>query len=179
MSGFSAGFSLHPLHTTLCQLHLITQTFKMHLKRLISSRMIITSFAWTHASTLFGAPRVIKLLALHETANASRLMSRASGSTQKNCRLVSSQIIWFASVTSLSRSNVKTIYSMGKGKYIILDSYGESIRTRSSQLWSIGIACFAVIIAAFTVPALIGIDITNINSNPTQQNNGTPHRTSR
>ena len=68
---------------------------------------------------------------------------------------------------------------MGKGKYIILDSYGESIKTRSNQLWSYGIALFALIIAAFTVPALIGIDITNINSNPTQQNHGNPHRISR
>lgn len=64
---------------------------------------------------------------------------------------------------------------MGKGKYIILDSYGESTKTRSNQLWSIGIALFALIIAAITVPALIGIDITN----PTQQNYGNPHRISR
>ncbi len=68
---------------------------------------------------------------------------------------------------------------MGKGKYIILDSYGESTETRSNQLWSYGIALFALIIAAFTVPALIGIDITNINSNPTQQNNGTSRRIGR
>ncbi len=64
---------------------------------------------------------------------------------------------------------------MGRGKYIILDSYGESTKTRSNQLWSIGIALFALIIAAITVPALIGIDITN----PTQQNYGNPHRISR
>lgn len=67
---------------------------------------------------------------------------------------------------------MKTIYSMGKGKYITLDSYGESHETR---LWSIGIALFALFIASFSVPALMGIDITNIN----QQNNGNPSRTSR
>lgn len=61
---------------------------------------------------------------------------------------------------------------MGKGKYITLDSYGE---THENRLWSIGIALFALIIASISVPALMGIDITNIN----QQNNGTPHRISR
>lgn len=64
---------------------------------------------------------------------------------------------------------MKTIYSMGKGKYITLDSYGE---TRENRLCAIGIALFALVITSFTVPALIGIDITNIN----QQNNDTTHR---
>jgi len=67
---------------------------------------------------------------------------------------------------------MKTIYSMGKGKYITLDSYGEN---HENRLWSIGIALFALTLAAFTVPALIGIDITNIN----QQNNGITRSTSR
>lgn len=58
---------------------------------------------------------------------------------------------------------------MGKGKYITLDSYGE---THENRLWSIGIALFALIMASISVPALMGIDIT-------KQNNGTPHRTSR
>lgn len=64
---------------------------------------------------------------------------------------------------------------MGKGKYIILDSYGETHETRSNRMWSYGIALFALTLAVFTVPALIGIDITNINP----QTHGTPHRTSR
>jgi hypothetical protein len=67
---------------------------------------------------------------------------------------------------------MKTIYSMGKGKYITLDSYGEAYQNR---LWSIGIALFALFIASFSVPALIGIDITNLN----QQNNDTTHRIDR
>lgn len=68
---------------------------------------------------------------------------------------------------------------MGKGKYVILDSYGECNETHLNQLWSIGIACFAIVITVFTVPALIGIDITNINSTSTQQNNGNSHRSGR
>jgi hypothetical protein len=72
----------------------------------------------------------------------------------------------------IAYNTMKTIYSMGKGKYITLDSYGES---SENHLWSIGIALFALTIAAIAVPAAIGIDITNLN----QQNNGTPHRTSR
>ena len=67
---------------------------------------------------------------------------------------------------------MRTIYSMGKGKYITLDSYGE---THENRLGNVLIATFAIIIASFTVPALLGVDITNI----TPQNNGTPHRTSR
>ena len=75
----------------------------------------------------------------------------------------------------IAYNTMKTIYSMGKGKYIILDSYGETLETRSNRLWSYGIALFALFIASFTVPALMGIDITNIN----QQNNGNSNRTSR
>ena len=64
---------------------------------------------------------------------------------------------------------MKTIYSMGKGKYIILDSYGESHETRP---WSIAIALLALLLAAISGMALVGVDPTNINpqTNP-QQNN--------
>jgi hypothetical protein len=61
---------------------------------------------------------------------------------------------------------MKTIYSMGRGKYIHLDSYGETPETRR---WSVGIALFSVIIAAITISALVGVDITQINSQYTQQ----------
>lgn len=52
---------------------------------------------------------------------------------------------------------MKTIYSMGRGKYIQLDSYGEIHETRR---WSVGIALFSVIIAAITISALLGFDVT-------------------
>lgn len=54
--------------------------------------------------------------------------------------------------------HMKTIYSMGKGKYVTLDSYGVSHETRRG---SIAVAIFSTIIAAITVSALVGIDITN------------------
>lgn len=59
---------------------------------------------------------------------------------------------------------------MGKGKYIHLDSYGESHETRR---WSIAIAIFSVIIATITATALVGVDMTQLNPQPIQgQTNG-------
>lgn len=71
---------------------------------------------------------------------------------------------------------MKTIYSMGKGKYITLDSYGESHETR---LWSIAIALLSLLLAAISGMALVGVDPTNINPQPNSDNNGTAHRTNR
>ena len=61
---------------------------------------------------------------------------------------------------------MKTIYSMGKGKYIHLDSYGESHETRRG---SIAIALFSVIITVITATALVGVDVTQINPQPIQE----------
>ena len=71
---------------------------------------------------------------------------------------------------------MKTIYSMGKGKYIILDSYGETHETR---LGSIAIALLALLLATISGMALLGVDPTNINPQPNSDNNGTTHRTNR
>ena len=61
---------------------------------------------------------------------------------------------------------------MGKGKYVTLDSYGE---THGNRLVNVLIATFAIILSAIAVPAALGIDITNLNP----QNNDTTHRTGR
>jgi len=53
---------------------------------------------------------------------------------------------------------MKTIYSMGKGKYITLDSYGKSNETRR---WSVAIALFSLVITTITATALVGVDITD------------------
>jgi len=53
---------------------------------------------------------------------------------------------------------MKTIYSMGKGKYVTLDSYGESYETRRG---SIAVALFTLVITTITATALVGVDITN------------------
>jgi len=58
---------------------------------------------------------------------------------------------------------MKTIYSMGKGKYITLDSYGESHETRH---WSIAIALLSLTLATISGAALVGVDITKINPQP-------------
>lgn len=60
---------------------------------------------------------------------------------------------------------MKTIYSMGKGKYITLDSYGETYETRH---WSIAIALLSLLLAAISGSALLGVDLTKINPQPTQ-----------
>jgi hypothetical protein len=61
---------------------------------------------------------------------------------------------------------MKTIYSMGRGKFITLDSYGESYGTRR---WSVCIALFSIIIATISATALLGVDITQINPQPTKE----------
>ena len=70
---------------------------------------------------------------------------------------------------------MKTIYSMGKGKYITLDSYGESHETRH---WSLAIALLSLLLATISGMALVGVDPTNINPQPNpQQNNEGLRRT--
>jgi len=54
---------------------------------------------------------------------------------------------------------------MGKGKYITLDSYGETHETR---LGSIAIALLALLLATISGMALLGVDPTNINPQPTK-----------
>jgi len=60
---------------------------------------------------------------------------------------------------------MKTIYSMGKGKYVILDSYGETYETR---LGSIAIALLALLLATISGMALLGVDPTNITPQSTK-----------
>ncbi len=54
---------------------------------------------------------------------------------------------------------------MGKGKYVILDSYGE---THENRLGSIAIALLALLLATISGMALVGVDLTNINPHPTK-----------
>jgi hypothetical protein len=54
---------------------------------------------------------------------------------------------------------------MGKGKYVILDSYGE---THENRLGSIAIALLALLLATISGMALVGVDLTNINPQPTK-----------
>jgi hypothetical protein len=61
---------------------------------------------------------------------------------------------------------MKTIYSMGRGKYITMDSYGESHENRR---WSIAIALFSIIIATITASSLLGVDMTQLNPQPIQE----------
>lgn len=65
---------------------------------------------------------------------------------------------------------------LGRNRYVRLDSYGESRETRRFNFLC---ALFVIAITVMTAGAMVGVDITNINSNPTQQNNGNSHRTGR
>jgi len=61
---------------------------------------------------------------------------------------------------------MKRICSLGKGRYIHLDSYGESHETRRG---SIAVALFTVIITVITATALVGVDVTQLNPQPIQE----------
>ena len=68
---------------------------------------------------------------------------------------------------------MKHTVQLGSNRYIQLDSYSWS--GRYQRMNKLMVAALALIIAAFTVPALIGIDITS----PTPQNHADTHRTHR
>ena len=61
---------------------------------------------------------------------------------------------------------MKQIIRLGSNRYIHLDTYGEY---RKSPLSKLVITTFVIAIAAITAGAIVGIDITNINTTPTQQ----------
>ena len=55
---------------------------------------------------------------------------------------------------------MKHTVQLGNNRYVHLDSYSWSGRYR--RMNKLMVAALALIIAAFTVPALVGIDITQI-----------------
>lgn len=60
---------------------------------------------------------------------------------------------------------MKHIIKLGNNRYIHLDTYGEH---RESPLSKLVMTTFVLAIAAITAGAMVGIDITNIKSTPTQ-----------
>jgi hypothetical protein len=60
---------------------------------------------------------------------------------------------------------MKQIIRFGSNRYIHLDSYGEYKETPLSKFV---MTTLVLAIAAITAGAMVGIDITNINSTPTQ-----------
>ena len=70
---------------------------------------------------------------------------------------------------------MKTIYSMGKGKYVTLDSYVSQDKNRGGNIF---VVLLSLLLAAITGMALVGVDPTNINPQPNpQQNNEALRRT--
>ena len=61
---------------------------------------------------------------------------------------------------------MKTIYSMGKGKYVTLDSYPETHKNRGGNIF---VVLLSLLLAAITGMALVGVDPTNINPQPSTQ----------
>ena len=58
---------------------------------------------------------------------------------------------------------MKQIIPLGKGKFMHLDSYGESRETRR---WNLFIGVIAIAISSLTIGAMLGIDITSPQSSP-------------
>lgn len=56
---------------------------------------------------------------------------------------------------------MKRIYSMGKNKYITLDSYHASNETLCSRIFQ---GLFVIIIAAITGSAMVGVDLIQLPS---------------
>jgi hypothetical protein len=61
---------------------------------------------------------------------------------------------------------MKHTVRLGPGRFVHLDSYYVSHETRLSKIW---VAALALFIAALTVGALVGMDITN--PTPTKHEN--------
>ncbi len=64
---------------------------------------------------------------------------------------------------------MKTIYPVGRGKYITLDSYHSYGESHENRRWSVCIALFSIIIATISATALLGVDITQVNPQPIQE----------
>lgn len=69
---------------------------------------------------------------------------------------------------------MKRIYSMGKNKYVQMDTYPEDHDTH--PVTNFLLSLFVIGVAAMTTGAMLGIDITTIYA-PT--NNANPNRISR
>ena len=67
---------------------------------------------------------------------------------------------------------MKRIISLGRNRYVHLDSYGES---SGGPVYKLLMFLFVIGLASMTAGAFVGIDITN----PTQLNNATTSRTDR
>jgi hypothetical protein len=63
---------------------------------------------------------------------------------------------------------MKQLFAIGKDRYVTLYSYRKSHKTRGG---SIMVTVVATIIAALTVGAGLGFDITQFNQQPTQHGN--------
>ena len=60
---------------------------------------------------------------------------------------------------------MKQIIHLGSNRYIHLDTYGEY---RELPLSKLVMTTFVIAIAAITAGAMVGLDITNIKTTPTQ-----------
>lgn len=60
---------------------------------------------------------------------------------------------------------MKRIHSLGKNKYVHLDSYPET--RKSNWIADLLITLLSVGLASMAIGAIIGVDITNPNATPT------------
>lgn len=68
---------------------------------------------------------------------------------------------------------MKQIVPLGSGKFVTIDSYGESRETRR---WNLFIGAIALLISSLTIGAMLGIDITAPQSKPDYEQLHRPDR---
>jgi hypothetical protein len=64
---------------------------------------------------------------------------------------------------------MKRILHLDKGKYLTVDTYGDQSTCTKKNMLLFGLC---IVISALTASALVGVDITKINSVPTQHIHG-------
>ena len=79
--------------------------------------------------------------------------------------MITSNVFLLTAVTSLLQTDMKDIIPLGNNRYIHLD-LGEKYRLPITKLL---VPTLVLTIAAITAGAMVGIDITNIQPMPTQQ----------
>jgi len=73
-------------------------------------------------------------------------------------------------------THMKRIYRFGPKGYVQMDSYPENHETHPINWQNFLLSLFVAAIATMTAAAVVGVDITNINSTPNHEAVRSPNR---